>query len=341
MKLYRFFRSLLFKLDPERAHHLTLRLIGLAGNIAPISSLLCWMHSVPASPVHAFGLDFQNPVGLAAGYDKDGLAWRGLACLGFGHIEIGTVTPKSQSGNPQPRLFRLQEEKALINRLGFPGSGAEAVLKHVIQEKPDGLILGVNIGKNKDTPLEAAGQDYVHLLQLFAPYVDYLTVNISSPNTIGLRRLQERESLERLLNQLSDAREHLLSSSRKVPVLVKISPDLSDSELDDALDVITANHMDGVIATNTTLAREGIDSVLASESGGLSGQPLFMKSLVMVSKIFRYTKGSVPVVGVGGIYDATSAQQMLDAGAVLIQLYTGLVYEGPGVVKRILSGLRH
>lgn len=340
MTIYPLFRALLFKLDPERAHHLTLQLIRLAGGIEPVSWLLRRTFNVPEQPVQAFGLNFSNPIGLAAGYDKDGLGWRGLACLGFGHIEIGTVTPKAQTGNPKPRVFRLISDGALINRMGFPGLGEEFVKKEIIKSRPKDLVLGVNIGKNKDTPLESAEQDYLQLLRSFSEYTDYLTINISSPNTVGLRRLQEKEALDRLLSQINSERERVTSFKNQPPILVKLAPDLSDRELDDALETILVNNMDGVIATNTTLSRDGLKSQLAIENGGLSGIPLFSRSLEMVGKIVQRTSGKLPVIGVGGIINATGVQKMLDAGAVLVQLYTGLIYEGPGLVKRILQDLR-
>ncbi len=259
MKIYPLIRALLFHLDPEVAHQLTLNAVRLAGELQPVRAVLQGMYKAPARPVQAFGLSFSNPIGLAAGYDKDGLGWRGLAALGFGHIEVGTVTPKPQAGNPLPRLFRLAEQRALINRMGFPGRGADFVLKQVSKPRPKQLVLGINIGKNKDTPLETAAEDYLFLLRLFAGQADYLTVNVSSPNTVGLRQLQERQALDDLLQRLSHERDLLVQTpARKTPILVKLSPDLTDQQLDEALDVILANHMDGVIATNTTLSREGI-----------------------------------------------------------------------------------
>jgi dihydroorotate dehydrogenase len=313
----------------------------LAGNIQTVNAVIRSIYSAPGHPVQAFGLYFRNPIGLAAGYDKDGLGWQGLAGLGFGHIEIGTVTPEPQPGNPQPRLFRLPEEKALINRMGFPGMGADFVLKQISRPHPKNLVLGVNIGKNKDTPLEAAVQDYLSLLRLFANHADYLTINVSSPNTVGLRQLQERQALDHLLRQLYAERERLTqSTSRKVPILVKLSPDLTDPQLDDALDVIIENQMDGVIATNTTISRDGVNSSLAREEGGMSGRPLQGRSLAIVMKIHEHTNGKLPVIGVGGISDATGVQRMMDAGAVLVQIYTGLIYEGPGLINRMLRELR-
>ncbi len=333
-------RSILFRLNPELAHQLTLSMIRLVGAVKPLNSFVRKLYWVPDHPVEVFGLRFRNPVGLAAGYDKDGLGWQGLACLGFGHIEVGTVTPKPQPGNPKPRLFRLTHERALINRMGFPGKGAEFVLPRISKPWPEGLVLGVNIGKNKDTPLEEAAQDYLYLLRQFSARANYVTINVSSPNTIGLRQLQHRQDLDRLLKQLSIERDRIsANSSRKIPILVKLAPDLSDSQLEDALDVIMANRMDGVIATNTTISREGLVSLKAREEGGLSGPPLLPKSLEMVGKIQRLTNGRLPVIGVGGVDSVSSLRKMLDAGAALVQLYTGLVYEGPGLVKRLLYGL--
>jgi dihydroorotate dehydrogenase len=338
---YPLFRWLLFRLNPEVAHRLTLRVLHTAGNIQPISTLLNSIYASPSHPIRAFGLDFSNPIGLAAGYDKDGIAWRGMACLGFSHIEIGTVTPHAQSGNPKPRLFRLPEERALINRLGFPGSGADFVLSQISIPRPKNLVLGVNIGKNKDTPLQETIWDYLSLLRLFAYHADYLTINVSSPNTVGLRQLQEHQALDQLLKHINEERKSLKEAvpHRRIPILVKLSPDLSDAQLNDALEVIIVNEMDGIIATNTTTSRQGILSPLAGEDGGLSGKPLFNRSLLMVEKIQKITQGSLPVVGAGGIDNAASAYRMMEAGATLLQVYTGLVYQGPGIVKRILQDL--
>lgn len=297
---------------------------------------------MPDYPVEAFGLRFNNPIGLAAGYDKDGIGWRGLACLGFGHIEVGTVTPRPQPGNPKPRLFRLPEDYALINRMGFPGKGADYLLQHISKPRPGGLILGVNIGKNKQTPIKDAVQDYLYLLRIFCNQADYLAVNVSSPNTEGLRLLQQRQELDRLLKVLSMERERLEETgSKKIPILVKLAPDLSESQLDDALEVILSNRMDGVIATNTTITRQDVISPHGGEEGGLSGRPLLPLSLELVRKIQERTGGKLPIIGVGGISDATGVQKMLDAGAMLVQIYTGMIYEGPGLVKKILLDLRN
>ncbi len=336
VNLYPFFRSLLFKLDPEVAHQLTLQLVRMAGLILPSRWLLEAMFSAPEKPVQAFGLTFKNPVGLAAGYDKDGVAVRGLAALGFGHLELGTVTPRPQPGNPKPRVFRLIEERGVINRMGFPGRGMQFVREQlsVISKRPSGVVLGLNLGKNKDTPLENAADDYLTLLRAFAPIADYLAINVSSPNTVGLRRLQGRERLEKLLDAIASERQTL---AVKRPLLVKIAPDLTDEELDDALGAILDKGMDGVIATNTTLGREGVRSLLRAESGGLSGTPLTALSDSVLKKVVARVNGRVPVVAVGGIMTPADAKRKLELGAALIQVYTGLIYAGPGLVRKIVS----
>jgi dihydroorotate dehydrogenase len=338
--MYPFLRSLLFRLDPEQAHWLSLTLVRLAGMLPPARALLSSIFGAPARPVNAFGLTFTNPVGLAAGYDKDGLGWRGLAYLGFGHIEVGTITLRPQPGNPKPRLFRLKEDQALINRMGFPGKGADFAAQQITPERLKGVILGVNIGKNKTTHLEEASADYLALYRRFSPLADYLAVNVSSPNTEGLRRLQARQGLDELLGVLAEQR-HLDAGQgkKKTPLLVKLAPDLSASELEDALDVIQQHGMDGVIATNTTIERGGLSSPLASEKGGLSGPPLHARSVEMVRQICSMTGSSLPVIGVGGINSSSSAREFLDAGAVLVQVYTGLVYQGPGLARQIVRGL--
>jgi dihydroorotate dehydrogenase len=337
--MYPALRPLLFRLPPERAHALSLAAIRLAGQLPPVAALLRRLYAAPDRPVSAFGVQFRNPLGLAAGYDKDGLGWRGLACLGFGHVEAGTVTPLAQPGNPPPRLFRLVQDQGLINRMGFPGKGAEFAARRLRGPRPAGLVLGVNIGKNKDTPLERAAEDYLRLMPVFAPLADYLAVNVSSPNTAGLRQLQVRAALQELLTLLAAERSRLHSQiGKRVPLLVKLAPDLSDAELDDALDVILLAGMDGVIATNTTLARPGLRSAHAGEAGGLSGAPLRALSTAMVRKICARLGDQLPVIAVGGVSDRESYQEKLDAGAVLVQVYTGLVYAGPGLAKHLLGG---
>ncbi len=338
--MYPLFRSLLFHLDAEQAHFLTLQLIRLAGALPGLREGFTAFFAAPPQPVQAFGVTFPNPIGLAAGYDKDGLGWRGLACLGFGHIEVGTVTVRPQPGNPRPRLFRLVEERGVINRMGFPGKGANFVALRLQGRRPAGLVLGVNLGKNKDTPLEEAADDYLALLRIFAPLGDYLAINVSSPNTVGLRRLQGRDSLQSLLGALAVERRlqeaHL---GRHVPLLVKLAPDLTDEELDDALDVILSAGMDGIIATNTTIGRTGVVSPLAAETGGLSGAPLRQISTTIIRKICKRTAGRLPIIGVGGIDGPLSAREKLEAGACLVQVYTGMIYQGPGIVKQIIYGL--
>ena len=358
--MYKSFRSLLFKLQPETAHHLTLQLIRLAGIVPPSRWLLQAIFALPEKPVEAFGLKFKNPVGLAAGYDKDGIAIAGLATLGFGHVEIGTITPRPQPGNSQPRVFRLVEDEAVINRMGFPSRGSEFVQRQLnpslskgfierligmpsrkktrALQPPRNTVLGINLGKNKDTPNEEAVFDYLSLLQSFAPLADYLAINVSSPNTVGLRSLQGRDALEALLTQLNLQRRIEQEQLKKsIPLLVKLAPDLTDQELEDAIGVIIDTGMDGIIATNTTLAREGLRSNLRAESGGLSGKPLTGPGDTVLAKIVKKVGGRIPVVGVGGIMNPDDAKRKLDLGAALVQVYTGMIYAGPGLVKEIVK----
>ena len=350
--MYPFFRSLLFRLDPETAHQLTLQLMRISG-VEPIYSVLRAIYSAPSKPVNAFGLTFKNPVGLAAGYDKDAMAIKGLSALGFGHLEVGTVTPKPQPGNPRPRVFRLLEDKAIINRMGFPSRGADFVsrsLREALKGRRGNLlsdariasgrntshndiVIGVNLGKNKDTPLEEAASDYIKLMHQFMFLADYLTINISSPNTVGLRRLQGREMLENLLGRINAERA---AWSLKCPILVKLAPDLSNEELDDAIDVILNKYMDGIIATNTTLRRERLRSTYQEELGGLSGRPLRSRSEAVLRQVVKRVNEKVPVVSVGGIMNPDDAKRRLDMGATLIQIYTGLIYHGPELVKKAL-----
>jgi len=344
--VYNAFRSLLFRLDPETAHQLTLHTLRLAGNFFLSNWLLRQMYAVPSKSVQAFGLTFKNPVGLAAGYDKDGIALQGLAALGFGHVEIGTVTPEPQPGNPKPRVFRLLEDEAVINRMGFPGRGVEFVCNQLsVKSDHSSVIVGVNLGKNKDTPLEEAAQDYIELMRSFAPLADYLTINISSPNTAGLRRLQGREMLENLLGQINVERKTWnppalrAGASVKRPILVKIAPDLSEEELDDAIGVILDTGMDGIIATNTTLAREGLRSKHRGETGGLSGSPLAARSEAVLRQVVKRVDGKIPIISAGGIMNPEDAKKRLALGASLVQVYTGLVYRGPGLAREIVRRL--
>ena len=333
--MYRLIRPLLFQLDPEDAHRLTLWLLNQAGRLRFPLKMLETLYAAPDHPTEVFGLSFKNPIGLAAGYDKDGMALPGLAALGFGHIEIGTITPLPQEGNPKPRIFRLIEDQAIINRMGFPGCGADHAARQLCKnQKPSSTILGVNLGKNKDTPLERSAEDYLTLMRIFTPLADYLTINISSPNTVGLRRLQGRKMLEKLLDAISKERKNLPG---RIPILIKLAPDLEDEELEDALDVILSTDMDGIVATNTTLSRPGLRSKKAAESGGLSGAPLRKISLQMLEKIVHRVNGLIPVVSSGGVMTPEDASQRLDSGAALVQIYTGLVYQGPGLLRKILK----
>jgi len=338
--MYPLIRPFLFRMDPERVHALIHRLLRVVGQLPPLGAFVRTMYRLPERPVQAFGLTFTNPVGLAAGYDKDGIAWRGLACLGFGHIEVGTVAPKPQSGNQPPRLFRLRKDRALINRLGFPGMGAKYVARQLKYERKNGLVLGVNLGVNKDTPLIDAVDDYLALMNIFAPIADYLVLNVSSPNTVGLRRLQGKDTLHQLLTAMdNERRRSMLPEGASTPLLVKLAPDLTDGELDDALEVITDVGLDGVVATNTTISRDGLTGTHRDETGGLSGAPLQTRSTEMIGRIYQQTGGKLPIIGVGGIMDADGAREKLDAGASLVQVYTGLVYKGPNLVREIVSGL--
>jgi dihydroorotate dehydrogenase len=359
--MYRLIRPLIFNLQPETAHHVTLQMVRLAGIVPYSRWFMQALFTPPEKPVEVFGLKFKNPVGLAAGYDKDGIAIPGLGALGFGHVEIGTITPRPQPGNPEPRVFRLVDDEAVINRMGFPSQGSEYVQKQLNPALPRGFldssfgaplrrlrffqprrntVLGINLGKNKDTPNEEAVFDYLSLLQSFSPFADYLAINVSSPNTVGLRSLQGRDALEGLLKELHIQRKFEVEKLKKpVPLLVKLAPDLSDSELDDAIGVIVDTGMDGVIATNTTIAREGLRSKHQAETGGLSGKPLTGLSDAILAKVVKMIGGRIPVIGVGGIMSPDDARRKLDLGAALVQVYTGMIYAGPGFVKEIVKGL--
>jgi len=332
---------MLFRADPESIHGWTLTALQLAGAVPPVRWILQRMFCRPDPRLRtqALGLSFDNPIGLAAGYDKEARGLWGLACLGFGHLEVGTVTRLAQSGNPKPRVFRLPEDEALINRMGFPNAGAEAMHRRLLLRQPPGVRIGVNIGKGKDTPLERAADDYLHLLREFDGLADYIAINVSSPNTLGLRRLQARDHLESLLKALVAERVRL-GRSPSVPLLVKVAPDLTDAEMEDAVNAIVSAGGEGIIATNTTLAREGLCSPAWEQTGGLSGRPLRQRSLACVQAIVRLTSGRLPVVAAGGIAGAEDARRALDAGAVLVQIYTGLVYRGPALVRDILTGLK-
>jgi dihydroorotate dehydrogenase len=333
--IYQSIRPLLFKIDPERVHALTLRLIQLAGQLPPTYALLRRMFEVddPRLGVEAFGLTFKNPIGLAAGYDKNGVAVKGLSALGFGHIEVGTLTRQMQIGNPKPRVHRVVEADGVINSMGFPNDGVGALK---VARGAAHCRLGINIGKSKETPIEQAADDYCALFQQVYRAADYVVINISSPNTLNLRQLQARELIEGLLKQVAVARDSLLP---RVPLLVKIAPDLSESEIDDALSAISSAGFDGIIATNTTIGRNGIPDRYRNLKGGLSGAPLRDRSTAVIRYIAQRTEGKLPIVGVGGIANARDAIEKLAAGATLLQVYTGLVYAGPNLVKQLNRAL--
>jgi dihydroorotate dehydrogenase len=327
--MYRLVRPLLFALSPETAHKASLMALRGLGTVPALGNLIAGVQKPAEDAVELFGLRFRNRLGLAAGYDKDALAWRGLAALGFGHVEIGTVTPQPQTGNPRPRLFRLVDDNALINRLGFPSAGAGAVARRLQAQRPAGLVLGVNIGINKTTPIENAAHDYALLMQTFSPLADYITINVSSPNTTGLRNLQSKAYLHALLKDLA--------AYRSKPLLIKLSPDLNERELDEALEVILAHKIDGVIATNTTISRPPIALRQAGEAGGLSGRPLTALARKVIGRIYTRTEGKLPIIAAGGIMSGEDADAAINAGASLVQIYSGLVYRGPGLIKEILE----
>jgi dihydroorotate dehydrogenase len=292
-------------------------------------------------PVRAFGIDFPNPVGLAAGLDKNGEHLDALGALGFGFLEIGTVTPRPQSGNPRPRLFRLPEHEALINRMGFNNDGVDALVRNVEQSHWRG-VLGINIGKNKDTPNERAADDYLACLERVYPLASYVTINISSPNTPGLRDLQQGDSLQRLIATLMDAREKLaaLHGARK-PILLKIAPDLDDAQMDAVAAALLGSGIDGLICTNTTIDRTGVaGSAHANETGGLSGKPLFEPSTEILRGMAQRLGGAIPLVGVGGVLTGSDAADKIDAGAKLVQIYSGLIYRGPWLLTECIEEIR-
>jgi dihydroorotate dehydrogenase len=336
--MYSLARPLLFSLDAERAHGLGMRAIELAYRTG-LNPLLA-VKPKPL-PTKAFGIEFPNPVGCAAGLDKNGEHIDALLALGFGFVEIGTVTPKPQAGNAKPRMFRLPDESAIINRLGFNNHGVDALVKNVERSKRQG-ILGINIGKNKDTPNERAIDDYLYCLERVYDYADYITVNISSPNTQGLRDLQGEEALRVFINELREAQEDLANvRGHRVPMLVKIAPDLSETEIEGIADVFNTVRIDGVIAGNTTVDRRMIiEHPLAAQVGGLSGKPLYEKSTHTLRLLRRYLDNSIPIIGVGGINDGADALGKVSAGAQLVQVYTGFIYRGPELIQECVSALR-
>jgi dihydroorotate dehydrogenase len=325
-------RPILFCFDPEKVHYFTFSLIRIFAKIPGFSLLFRALYEVKDSRLETevFGLKFKNPVGLAAGFDKNAVLYKELSDFGFGFIEIGTITPKAQDGNPKKRLFRLREDNAIINRMGFNNGGVdEAVLR---LKQNNGVLIGGNIGKNKVTPNEEATSDYEICFEALFDYVDYFVVNVSSPNTPNLRALQDKEPLTDLLQTLQNKN---LAKPKQKPILLKIAPDLTDEQLLDIIDIINDTKIAGVIATNTTLSREGLASENKIEMGGLSGKPLTKRSTEVIRFLSEKSNKSFPIIGVGGIHTAEDAIEKLEAGASLVQLYTGFIYEGPALVKAI------
>lgn len=337
MNLYPLIRPLLFHLDAETAHDLTLKVLQQAHRVG-LTSLATPI--VYPQSIEVMGLVFPNPVGLSAGLDKDGRVIDAMATLGFGFIEIGTVTPRPQIGNPKPRMFRLPEHGAIINRLGFNNQGIEHLLENVRAARYRG-ILGINIGKNADTPNDRALHDYLFCLHKVYPYASYVTINISSPNTRNLRQLQEKDALTCLLSEMKLAQTKLADQhGRYVPLVLKIAPDLNSEQVVEIADLLKMHRMDGVIATNTTLSRDAVSGhVLAEQVGGLSGRPLLQPSTEILRQLHQQLGNEVPIIGVGGINCGEDAQQKIEAGARLVQIYSGLVYRGPVLIREICQTL--
>ena len=325
-------RPLFFLFDPEKIHYFTFSLVRFTSKIPGLASIFRSLYLVNDTRLETevFGLKFKNPVGLAAGFDKDAKLYKELSNFGFGFIEIGTLTPKGQEGNPKKRLFRLKEDSAIINRMGFNNGG---VLEAVERLKANnGVLIGGNIGKNKLTPNEEATSDYEICFDALYNHVDYFVVNVSSPNTPNLRALQDKEPLTQLLQTLQNKN---LAKPKQKPILLKIAPDLTDEQLLDIIDIVADTKIAGVIATNTTISREGLQSANKSEMGGLSGKPLTKRSTEVIRFLSQKSNKAFPIIGVGGIHSAEDAIEKLEAGASLIQLYTGFIYEGPALVKAI------
>jgi len=333
--IYSLLRPLVFQLSPETAHNITLRSLKIL-NALKLTKLIFGKRI--NKPITIMGLNFPNSVGLAAGMDKNAECINGLAALGFGFIEVGTVTPRPQLGNPKPRLFRLPAAQAVINRMGFNNEGVEKLIENVDNTNYRG-ILGINIGKNFDTPLDKAVDDYLICLQKVYTHADYVTINISSPNTQGLRQLQKGDELDRLLIALKEAQQQLATKHKKyVPLLVKIAPDLSEAEVVSIADKLLAHKIDGVIATNTTLSRDGVEMLpLSKEAGGLSGAPLSGRATEVIQQLSAALNNKIPIIAAGGVMSAADAQDKFNAGASLVQIFTGLIYQGPGLIKEIIN----
>ncbi|WP_432713563.1 quinone-dependent dihydroorotate dehydrogenase [Pedobacter sp.] len=341
--MYRFIKPIFFQFDPENVHHFVVKRLKWFNDFFPFGKTILrstFDVNIKGLEREVFGIKFRNPVGLAAGFDKNGEYVEALSNLGFGFIEVGTVTPMPQPGNEKPRMFRLQEDEALINRMGFNNKGVDTCAERlrILKKKDPTIVIGGNIGKNKLTPNEEAVNDYIKCFDRLFDVVDYFVVNVSSPNTPGLRELQEKEPLTHLLKTLQD-RNSKNGISR--PILLKIAPDLTDDQLNDIVDIVKSTHIAGVIATNTTIDRDGLytPAKLSQETGGLSGKPLTKRSTEVIRYLSKKSAGAFPIIGVGGIHSPEDAKEKLAAGASLVQLYTGFIYEGPGVIKRICKGL--
>lgn len=339
--LYALARPLLFAIDPEAAHNLTLPALRRAAALGLTSSIA----KPQSDPRTVMGITFPNPVGLAAGLDKDGAYIDGLATLGFGSIEVGTVTPRAQPGNPMPRMFRLPQANAIINRMGFNNGGVDIFVANVqasrFYQNKEG-ILGLNIGKNADTPIDRAVDDYLICLEKVYPYASYVTVNISSPNTKNLRQLQGASELDALLSQLKEAQKRLADQHKRyVPIALKIAPDIDAEQIQTIAQALLRHKMDGVIATNTTINRDAVKNMKhAEEAGGLSGAPVFESSNIVIRALKKELGDALPIIGVGGILSSEDAQAKIAAGASLVQLYTGLIYRGPALIKECAAALR-
>ena len=335
-------RPLLFKFDPELIHEITVEWLSRAGKLSPVLALLKKIYGNRTAdlPVEVMGIHFPAPVGLAAGLDKDARCINALSSFGFGHLELGTVTPKPQPGNPLPRLFRIPEYQAIINRMGFNSGGIHPFLENVASTRKT-VPLGINLGKNAVTPIEQAADDYISGLRQLYLYADYFAINISSPNTKNLRELQSDDALDDLLEQIMRTRDELAAEfKRKVPVAVKIAPDVENNNIPSLAGLLIRHQVDGVIATNTTIDHSAVTgSKHADETGGLSGKPLKNRANEVTALLFHELKGRVPIIGVGGIFTADDAWQRLVAGAEMVQIYTGLIYNGPGAVADIVNGL--
>ena len=339
--MYKLVKPIFFTMDPESAHHRVTGGLRTFTKIWGAKSLLKSLYTLDDSRLEreVFGLKFKNPVGLAAGFDKNAEYIEEMAGMGFGFIEIGTVTPRPQPGNDKPRMFRLVEDEGLINRMGFNNQGADVAAGRLKRLKNrDNLIIGGNIGKNKVTPNEEAVKDYIYCFNVLFDYVDYFVVNVSSPNTPGLRDLQEKEPLKKILHTLQELN---LSKPLQRPILLKIAPDLTDSQLDDIVEIVTETKIAGVIATNTTISRDGLrsDASLLKQDGGVSGKPLTKRSTEVIKYLSERSHRSFPIIGVGGIHSAEDAIEKLEAGASLVQVYTGFIYKGPALISQICKGL--